>query len=79
MKIYHYDFETGIYLGEGLADISPLEEGVWLIPAQATEIAPPEFSPRQYAAFVNNQWVIEAIPEIKPEEALEVEPPRVIL
>jgi hypothetical protein len=79
MKIYHYDFETGIYLGEGLADISPLEEGVWLIPAQATEIAPPEFKAGEYAAFINNEWTVETIPEIIPEDTLEVEPPKVIL
>jgi hypothetical protein len=41
MKIYNYD-ENGIYLGETQARQSPLETDVFLIPARATETAPPE-------------------------------------
>jgi hypothetical protein len=58
MKIYHYHFETGQYLGEGLADPSPLEEDVWLIPAWATEIEPPKVKDNEHAFFIDNEWSI---------------------
>ena len=58
VKIYHYDFETGQYLGEGSADPSPLETNVWLIPAHATEVAPPETGPDEYAIFMDGDWAI---------------------
>lgn len=77
MKIYHYDFESGVYLGEGVADPSPLEEGVWLIPAQATEIAPPKISLGKYAAFKDGKWTLHTVLDLEPEQAPEFEPPRV--
>ena len=40
-KIYNYDSTTRIYVGESEAPESPLEPGVYLIPAHATTIAPP--------------------------------------
>jgi hypothetical protein len=59
MKIYHYHPETGEYLGEGLADESPLEPGVYLIPAQATIKEPPRnIKPSQRLAFDGENWVV---------------------
>ena len=42
MKIYLFDPETHIYLGEDYADEAPMEKGTFVIPPGATTIAPPE-------------------------------------
>jgi hypothetical protein len=42
MKIYLFDPETRIYLGEDFADEAPLKRGEYIIPPAATAIAPPE-------------------------------------
>lgn len=63
--IYHYD-HAGILVGPAIADESPLEPGVFLIPALATDIVPPAVSAGQRARFDGSNWVIEAIPEPEP-------------
>lgn len=47
--IYHADPLTGEYLGSGLSDADPLQEGNWLIPAHAYLDAPPAI-PAGYTA-----------------------------
>lgn len=56
MKIYHYDQNTGEYLGDGEAAADPLEPGRWLIPAWATTIAPPEAVEGKVRYFDGLEW-----------------------
>ena len=58
MKIYNYDFKTGEFLSEGEADPSPLEPGVFLIPAYATDIAPPIIQQNEVAIFNGSSWSV---------------------
>lgn len=67
MKIFHYHPETGILLGEGKADPSPLETDVWLIPAHATTDEPPELSDGEQVVRVGDAWQVQPIPEPEPD------------
>lgn len=59
MKIYNYHPEYKHFISEGLADPSPLDPpGVWLIPAHATIIEPPEYSDGFIPVFNGNSWDI---------------------
>ncbi|NLO90693.1 MAG: hypothetical protein GX410_01705 [Elusimicrobia bacterium] len=56
MKIYNYSASTKEYLGEALADESPLEPGQFLIPAHATPVPPPVISAGHAAVFNGSAW-----------------------
>lgn len=73
MNIFNYHPTTGLFLGVSEADESPLEPGVFLIPANATDEAPPPFDPAsQYAVFTPGiGWYISDIPAPEPEEPQE--------
>jgi hypothetical protein len=58
MKIYHYHPECKYYLGYSDADESPLEPGVFLIPAYATDIKPPECLPSEIQVFSETSWEV---------------------
>lgn len=63
MKIYNYN-ASGFFICETDADIDPLEskkngENVYLIPAYATNIKPPDITVNQRLIFVDNAWEIE--------------------
>ncbi|MDC6179546.1 hypothetical protein [Ralstonia solanacearum] len=58
--VYHYHPTTGEYAGSSIADRSPLEPDVVLIPAYATDQAPPEAGPREVAVFRDGNWSIAA-------------------
>jgi hypothetical protein len=51
MKIYNYDEETKEYISTEEAQESPLEKGVYLIPANATELAPPKNKANEVSIF----------------------------
>ena len=56
MKIWNYSPINGELIGEGLADESPLEPGIFLIPAHATTIQPPDPQEDKILVFKNNSW-----------------------
>ena len=66
MIIFNYHPETGAYLGRGTADESPLEPGVWLIPAYATEVEPPAAPNGECAVWAGDAWEVRQIPEADP-------------
>ena len=59
MKIYNYNAETKEYLSTEDAQKSPLEKNVYLIPANATTIAPIEVKKNEVAIFDGEKWVVE--------------------
>lgn len=62
----------GVLVGYVEADESPLEPGVFLIPAGCVKKEPPEFGPPNRARWTGKKWVIEPIPE--EDEPPEPEP-----
>lgn len=67
MQIYNYD-ENGFYIGTGFADESPLEPGVFAIPAYATTIEPPSPQDGQLLKFGSEAWgyVPVTAPDVEP-------------
>ncbi|NBA97977.1 phage tail protein [Pseudomonas sp. R5(2019)] len=53
--VYQTD-HLGIYVGETVADASPLEPGVWLIPARCVEVKPPVIPERKAALWDGERW-----------------------
>lgn len=62
MKIYNYSQKTKEFINESVADKSPLELGVYLIPALSTTIKPPETTENEVAIFdeENKTWSVVA-------------------
>lgn len=67
MEIYNYN-ENGFLVSIGEADESPLEPGVFLIPALATTIPAPELKVGYFLKFDGAEWGYVPIvdPEIAP-------------
>ncbi|NJB67207.1 hypothetical protein GGQ74_000847 [Desulfobaculum xiamenense] len=63
MIIHHYHPVSGVYLGQGEADESPLEPGVYLIPAHATEAAPPVCAEDEIARWSGEAWTV--VPDLR--------------
>jgi hypothetical protein len=63
MKIYHYNPETRELLGCSEAAMDPLEtraqgKTVYLVPASAVMLEPPEAEEGKARAFINGEWVL---------------------
>ena len=59
MKIYNYSYEDNTYTGESVADESPLQNGVYLIPAMATTTQPQEYGDYEIPMFEGGVWIIK--------------------
>ena len=74
MQVYQTNLD-GVFIGAVLADPSPLEPDVWLIPAGCVKVAPPAFGDGQFARWTGAAWVVEDIPAPpEPEPAPEPTP-----
>lgn len=67
MIAHHYCPVTGIYIGITEADESPLEPGVFLLPAFATFQNPPDAVEGKQIVWNGEGWELENIPEPMPE------------
>ncbi|TDR82217.1 hypothetical protein [Paludibacterium purpuratum] len=65
--VYQCD-AAGVYAGETVAHESPLEPGVFLIPAGAVQTAPPTIPAGQRAIWMTDSqsWRLEAVPVDPP-------------
>jgi hypothetical protein len=62
----------GYYAGPVIADESPLEPGVFLIPAGAVDVAPPpKSSAGMRHRFTGERFILEPIPTPEPEPTPE--------
>lgn len=55
MLVYNYDY-NGVFLSASEADESPLERGVFLVPANATKIEPPVEVFGKVRVFFDGKW-----------------------
>jgi len=58
MLAYNYDAETKVFTFSKEANESPLEIGVYLLPAHSTTIAPPKTTGVDVARFIDGAWVV---------------------
>jgi len=74
-KVSQLDYD-GYFVGVTIADPSPLEPGVFLLPGGAIDVEPPVVPEGQRAKW-DGQWVFETIPQPEiipptPEEQAEM-------
>ncbi|MDP4300336.1 hypothetical protein [Leptothrix discophora] len=68
MKVVYQTNAAGQYTGPIQADESPLEPGVWLIPAGCVEDAPPPLGDHEIARWDGTSWQVETLPMADPVE-----------
>lgn len=73
MKIYNYNPDNGYFVGESLADESPLEAGVYLIPANATEVPAPKPVNGKIIVWTGDEWELQNPPVIPITDNSEFE------
>lgn len=71
---YSFHPETGVFIGCDFAQESPLEPGIFLLPAGATFVEPPEAEDGNQAVWNGEEWNIEPIPVPEPEPQPQPEP-----
>jgi len=59
--------DKGVFVGTVECDESPLEPGVFLVPAGAVEVQPPTIAPDELAVWDGDEWRVEVVPEPQPE------------
>ncbi|SMD18091.1 hypothetical protein [Rhizobium sp. RU36D] len=72
MLIHHYHPLSGEFICSSTADKSPLEPGVFLIPAHATKATPPVVAVGYLRVFRNGVWGY--VPETEPDTPPTPEP-----
>lgn len=65
MQTYNYDRKTGLLLFVDTARVDPLEPGKYLIPANATVIAPPAVGKNEAAIFSEAEQVWRLVPDLR--------------
>lgn len=70
MIVYSYDM-NGVFVGPYQCQKSPLEPGVFLIPAQATLLAPPEPKEGFAIVFKEGEWIYVEIKSEAPEPEIK--------
>lgn len=70
MEIYNYD-ENGKYVNASIADQSPLEKEVFLIPAMATDKPPLTIKEGFDVVWTGSKWEYQETPKVKPEQPNE--------
>lgn len=65
--VYQYDI-AGMFTGEMEADESPLEPGVFLIPARCVEVSPPAYSGDQWPRWNGAQWELITVSPAKDNQ-----------
>ncbi|WP_211226433.1 hypothetical protein [Azonexus hydrophilus] len=71
--------DIGYYVGPVVADESPLEPGVFLIPGGAVDVEPPMI-PEGKVARWENGWIFETVTEsAEQEETVELTPEEVLM
>lgn len=71
--VFQTDFD-GVYVGPMVADESPLEPGVFLLPAGCVEVEPPVLAENQRARWLGAEWLVETRVELAHEPELSAEP-----
>lgn len=68
--VYQYD-TAGIFVGETMADESPLEPDVWVLPGRTTEVAPPPgpWIDGKWPRFNGLVWELTGVKKPDPDAA----------
>ena len=76
MKIYLFNPETGVYLGEDFADEAPMQQGAYIVPPDATTIVPPRVERGQILVFnfTEERWEIHPVGNVNYRMSAKVTP-----